>query len=51
MTVAIYLLDRAFPVWVWLCGDCLAKRRAAGWDVKETKTAPHPLRCDDCEAP
>lgn len=46
--VSIYLLDRGFTVWHWLCSKHLADRVTAGWLVKETKPAPHELTCDDC---
>lgn len=45
----IYKIGRAFDLWVWLCGACLGKRLAAGWDKRETKEPPHPITCDDCE--
>ncbi len=47
--IRIYQLDRGTPIWVWLCDDHLATRKAAGFDVKESKEPPHPLTCDDCE--
>lgn len=51
MNVAIYKLTKGFDVWVWCCTECLERRKAAGWDVLETRVAPHVLTCDDCEAP
>ncbi len=46
--VRIYLLDRGQGSWpAWLCGRHLAKRKLDGWDVKESKDAPHGLQCDD----
>lgn len=48
--VYIYNLDRAFPVWMWLCEKHLTERKAAGWMENEKRTPKHPLVCDDCKA-
>ena len=49
--VCIYELSRGFDVFVWLCSKCVTLRLDLGWAVKNRKEPPHPLRCDDCEAP
>jgi hypothetical protein len=52
--VRIVLLDCGFSVWCWLCVACIKARKALRsrgfpvWAVKENKTAPHSLRCEDC---
>lgn len=45
---AIYQLMRGFDIFIWLCDGCLAKRVAAGWEVRNRKEPPHEIRCQDC---
>ena len=44
--VRIYLLNRAFETWRWLCRSCLEELKAEGYEVKESKEPPHALACD-----
>jgi hypothetical protein len=44
--VRIYLLDRGYSVWGWLCGKHLAIRLGQGWELKDEKDPPHELTCD-----
>ena len=46
--VFIFNLDRAFPVWRWLCPKHLQAMLDDNWVVKEKRTPMHPLTCDDC---
>lgn len=46
--VAIYFLDKGFPIVTWLCRKCLAERKDEGWEIKDRKKAPHALSCDGC---
>lgn len=45
--VRIYLLDRGFSCWQWLCGRHLAKRKLDKWAVVSSQDPPHVLLCDD----
>lgn len=51
MTVSIYLLRSPHGVetYVWSCPTCLARRRALGWEVLDTRVPVSRLLCDDCE--
>lgn len=44
--VRIYQLDRGYSVWGWLCPRHLELALQQGWEIKDTKPAPHELTCD-----
>jgi hypothetical protein len=46
--VKIVCINRAFPLWIWLCSPCLLARKEDGYTVEKIKPAPHKLKCDDC---
>ena len=46
--VRIYLLDRGFSQWRWLCPKHKAAMVRDGWEVKAVGVPPHELACDDC---
>jgi hypothetical protein len=46
MNVRIITLDRGYSVVHWLCPKHVQAARDAGWDVKDSKSPPHELRCD-----
>lgn len=45
--VLIVELDGPTTVWAWLCKRHRETLKA-GWFVKQTRSAPHPLVCDKC---
>lgn len=48
--VGVYAIDRGVTIWIWLCGKHVKTREAAGWAVKEQRTPPQDLPCQDCQA-
>ena len=44
--VRIFLIDRGYSVWAWLCPKHKQAAIESGWEVKEDKDPPHKLKCD-----
>jgi hypothetical protein len=53
VSVRIYQLAREWDYWTWLCPGALARKMAAGWQVREAKDPPEVngtaivLTCDE----
>lgn len=47
MSVRIFKIMRGVEIWIWLCPVALAAKQNDGWEIREQKTPPHGLSCDE----